>query len=272
MEGPTRREEEDEASPAVEQKQSLKLSRKLARMDSALVELRSLHRLHSAWVDAGFTTNVVGGCDQRVAQSAGQENDDEERNLLEADEDDGGWKFAPSRSSWATGEEDGCDAAAAATSPSTSYLNSHHAASPSLLSTSGALVSPSMPRLACEDEEGVELELDDDEEEGVPIPNHHHGKAQGAASLASAMSSPGGSTGSSPPSSSPSPSSREISGEKSPASQRRLVALLPTKSKSLITSGTRISLSTSFRLPRRQALLPAPSRHARPPVQMKSRR
>jgi hypothetical protein len=258
MEGPTRREE-DEASPAVEQKQSLKLSRKLARMDSALVELRSLHRLHSAWVDAGFTTNVVGGCDQRVAQSAGEENDDEERNLLEADEDEGGWKFAPSRSSWATGEEEGCDAAAAATSPSTSYLNSHHhhAASPSLLSTSGALVSPSMPRLACEDEEGVELELDD-EEEGVPIPNHHHDKAQGATSLASAMSSPGGS-GSSPPSSSSSPSSRELSGEKSPASQRRRVALLRTKSKSLITSGTRISLSTSFRLPRRQALLPAPS-------------
>ena len=266
MEGPTRREE-DEPSPAVEQKQSLKLSRKLARMDSALVELRSLHRLHSAWVDAGFTTNVVGGCDQRVAQSAGEENDDEERNLLEADEDDGGWKFAPSRSSWATGEEDGCDAAAA-TSPSTSYLNSHHhAASPSLLSP----VSPSMPRLACEDEEGVELELDDDEE-CVPIPDHHHhhhDKAQGATSLASAMSSPGGSTGSSPPSSS---SSRELSGEKSPASQRRRVALLRTKSKSLITSGTRISLSTSFRLPRRQALLPAPSRHARPPVQMKSHR
>src|SRR5690606_32408798 len=135
-------------------------------------------------------------------------------------EDDGGWKFAPSRSSWATGEEDGCDAAAAATSPSTSYLNSHHAASPSLLSTSGALVSPSMPRLACEDEEGVELELDDDEE-GVPIPNHHD-KAQGATSLASAMSSPGGSG--SPPSSSSSPSSRELSGEKSPASQRRRVA------------------------------------------------
>ncbi|ELR18159.1 MORN repeatcontaining protein [Acanthamoeba castellanii str. Neff] len=231
MEGPTR-QEEDEASPAVEQKQSLKLSRKLARMDSALAELRSLHRLHSAWVDAGFTTNVVG--DQRVAQSAGEENDEEERNLLEVDEDDGGssggWKFAPSRSSWATGEEDGCDAAAA-TSPSTSFINSHHhAAGPSLLSTSGALVSPSMPRLACEDEEGVEVELElDDDDEGVPIPDHHHhDKAQGATSLASAMSSPGGS-GSSPPSSS-SPSSREVSGEKSPASQRRRVALLRTKS------------------------------------------
>jgi hypothetical protein len=247
---------------------ALKLSRKLSRMDSTLAELRSLHRLHSAWVEAGFTVNV-GGSDQRVALSSAQSDGAEaadgndELNLHESlDEDEGGWKFAPSRSTWATGDEDD-------TTPIASPSNSSKCVRTALMS-SGALLhatsSPSAARHVDDDGlcDGDGDDNGDSEEEELELEGEFDGgqarhKTQEAATttICSALLSPGGGgggSGSGGASSSPSSSSlsSQSSGEKSPSTQRRRVALLRTKSKSLITGGSRISLSTSFRLPRRQ--------------------